>query len=48
MDKKSFRIAVIQANSEKCPKCGKYSLYDKEDYFYVETPVKKIDSKTEV
>ena len=36
MDKKSFRVAVIQNNPEKCPKCGKYSLYGKEDYFYSE------------
>jgi hypothetical protein len=34
MDKKAFRIAVIQNNSEKCPKCGKYALYNKEDYFF--------------
>ena len=34
MDKKAFRIAVIQNNDEKCPKCGKHALYNKEDYFF--------------
>jgi len=34
MDKKAFRVASIQNNSEKCPKCGKYALYDKADYFF--------------
>ena len=34
MDKKDFRVAVIDHNSEKCPKCGKHSLYEKEDYFF--------------
>jgi hypothetical protein len=34
MDQKEFRIAVIENNSEKCPKCGKYALYNKEDYFF--------------
>jgi hypothetical protein len=48
MDKKAFRITVIQANSEKCPKCGKYALYDKQDYFYIEKPIKSMDHKTEV
>ena len=43
MDKKSFRIAEIQSNSEKCPKCGKYALYDKEDYFYVEKPIRNVE-----
>ncbi len=34
MDKKAFRVAVIQNNDEECPKCGKHALYDKEDYFF--------------
>jgi hypothetical protein len=34
MDKKAFRVASIQNNSEMCPKCGKHDLYDKEDYFF--------------
>jgi hypothetical protein len=34
MDQKSFRVAVIENNSEKCPKCDKYSLYNKRDYFF--------------
>jgi len=34
MDKKAFRIAKIQNNSEKCPRCGKHYLYQKEDYFF--------------
>ena len=34
MDKKAFRIATIENNSEKCPKCGKHFLYQKEDYFF--------------
>ena len=34
MDQKSFRIAAIENNSEKCPKCEKYSLYNKQDYFF--------------
>jgi hypothetical protein len=34
MDKKAFRIAVIENNPEMCPKCGKHTLYNKEDYFF--------------
>ena len=34
MDQKSFRVAKMENNSERCPKCGKYSLYNKEDYFF--------------
>ena len=34
MDQKAFRTAVIENNSEGCPKCGKYSLYNKQDYFF--------------
>jgi hypothetical protein len=34
MDKKNFRIAVIENVSEKCPSCGKHSLYNKDDYFF--------------
>ena len=34
MDQKSFRTATIENNSEKCPKCGKYFLYNKQDYFF--------------
>jgi hypothetical protein len=34
MDKKAFRIAVIENNAEKCPKCEKTTLYNKEDYFF--------------
>lgn len=33
MDKRVFRIAKIQSNSEGCPKCGKHFLYQKDDYF---------------
>jgi hypothetical protein len=34
MDKKAFRVAVIEHAPEKCPKCEKTNLYDKEDYFF--------------
>ena len=34
IDQKSYRVAKIDNNSEKCPKCNKYSLYAKEDYFF--------------
>jgi hypothetical protein len=34
MDKKAFRVAVIENNPEKCPKCEKTNLYAKEDYFF--------------
>jgi len=34
MDKIAFRIAEIENNSERCPKCGKYFLYQKDDYFF--------------
>lgn len=34
MEQKSFRVAVLDNVSERCPKCGKYSLYGKEEYFY--------------
>ena len=34
MDTKALRVAEIENNSEKCPKCGKYNLYSKDDYFF--------------
>jgi hypothetical protein len=34
MDKKAFRIAPIKNSIEKCPKCGKHFLYQKDDYFF--------------
>jgi len=34
MDKKAFRVAVIEHAQEKCPKCEKTNLYDKEEFFF--------------
>ena len=34
IDRKSFRAATIENKSEKCPKCEKYLLYNKGDYFF--------------
>jgi len=29
-----FRTSILRDNSEQCPRCGKMSTYNKEDYFF--------------
>jgi len=34
MDDESFKASTLSNNSEQCPRCGKTSTYNKEDYFF--------------
>jgi hypothetical protein len=34
MTPESFRTSILRDNSEQCPKCGRTSTYNKDDYFF--------------